>query len=635
MDRERDREDELARLRERVDDLEREARAARGNEALLRSVLENAPDFIVRVTIDGTMLFLNRVAPGLTMEASVGRSVLDFVAPESHEVVLRTLARVARTGEPGTYECKAVGPHGSMSDYGTTVSPIREGDRVVALTLIARDVTAQKATERALRESEEKLRLAIGATGVGTWSWDLKGDVVSWDEALCRTFGVPCAPKSYDEFLALMHPDDRARVGAHVQRSAETGVYPDLEHRIVRPDGETRWLLGKASFVRDASGSATLLIGGTFDITDRKRFEERLRHAQKMEAIGQLSAGIAHNFNNMLAVIVPSMEVAAARADATTADVLAGALDAAMRAAAIVRELMLVSGKSRTMDRKPVAIEALVERTVRMCQSTFDPGITLDLRVAPQLPLVVANGGQIGQALLNVLINARDAVQAAPEARPRAIRVRVEGSEHQVVVRVEDDGCGMDEDTRRRVFEPFFTTKEVGRGTGLGLATTYAIVTDHGGAIECVSTLGVGTTFTLTFPAVQAVEREDGRAGSAPGVVGGSERVLVVDDEALVRATVARTLRGAGYEVLEAADGEAAIRVLSSEGDTLDLVLLDESMPRLSGRGVLETMRARALDVPVIAWTAHVGAIEGVRAVLNKPVTSATLLRTVRQILDG
>lgn len=631
-----DGDDELARLRGRVDELERAARAARSTEALLRSVLENAPDFIVRASVDGTVLFLNRVAPGLTVEGSVGRSVLDFVAPESHEIVLRTLDHVARTGEPGTYECKAIGPHGSMSDYSTTVSPIKEGDRVVALTLMIRDISAQKATERALRESDEKLRLAIGATGAGIWSWDLKSDVVSWDEALCRIFGVPYAPRSYDEFLALIHPDDRARVGAHVQRSAETGVYPDLEHRIVRPDGETRWLLGKASFVRDASGSGSLLIGGTFDITDRRRFEDQLRHAQKMEAIGQLSAGIAHNFNNMLAVIIPSIEVAATRADKTTAEVLAGALDAAMRAAAIVRELMLASGKSRTTDRKPVAIETLVERTVRMCQTTFDPGITLDLRVDPRIPLVVANEGQIGQALLNVLINARDAVRAAPEPRRRAIRVSVESSGREVAVRVEDDGCGMDEETRRRVFEPFFTTKEVGRGTGLGLATTYAIVTDHGGAIECASTLGSGTTFTLTFPAAPpVVERVDEHARSAPGVAGGSERVLVVDDEALVRATVARTLRGAGYEVLEAADGEAALGVLCAQGDAIDLVLLDESMPRLSGRGVLEGMSARRVDVPVIAWTAHVGAIDGVRAVLNKPVTSATLLRTVRQVLDG
>jgi PAS domain S-box-containing protein len=495
-----DRDDELARLR--------------STEALLRSVLENAPDIIARVTIDGRLLFLNRVVPGFTVKGSLGRSVLDFVVPESRELFLRVLDHVARTDEPATYECKGVGPHGSVSDYSTTVSPIKEGDRVVALTLIARDVTGQKATERALRESDEKLRLAISATGVGTWSWDLKTDVVSWDEALCRIFGVPCAPRSYDEFLALMHPDDRARVGTHVRRSVETGVYPDLEHRIVRPDGETRWLLGKGSIVRDGSGNMAQLIGGTFDITDRKQFEEQLRQAQKMEAIGQLSAGIAHNFNNMLAVIVPSVEAASARADAATASALARALDAAMRAAALVRELMLVAGRSRTADRKPVALQSLVERTVRMCQAMFDPRITVDLRVAPEPTLVVADAGQIEQALLNVLINARDAVQAVADARPLAIRVRVEGSEHQVVVRVEDDGCGMDEETRRRVFEPFFTTKDVGRGTGLGLATTYAIVTDHGGAIECASTLGVGTTFTLTFPAASRCPSSPGAACS-------------------------------------------------------------------------------------------------------------------------
>jgi PAS domain S-box-containing protein len=615
-----DQDDELARLR--------------STEALLRSVLENAPDFIARVTIDGTLLFLNRVLPGDTLEDVVGRPATDFVAPESREIVLRTLDRVARTGEVGTYDCKARGPHDSMSEYNTIVSPIKDGDRVVALTLISRDVTGQRATERALRESDEKLRLAISSTGVGIWSWDLKTDVVSWDEALCRIFGVPRAPESYDEFLALIHPDDRTMVSAHVQRSVETGVYPDLEHRIVRPDGETRWLLGKATIVRDGLGNKALLIGGTFDITDRKRLEAQLVHAQKMEAIGQLSAGIAHNFNNMLAVILPSVEEAAKHADETSAEMLAGARDAALRAAAIVRELMLVAGRSRAVDRRLEAIEAIVERTVRMCRTTFDPRIAIDLLLAPELPVVVANAGQIEQALLNVLINARDAVQAAPQGRPRAIRVRVEGSEHDVVVRVEDEGCGMDEETRRRAFEPFFTTKEVGRGTGLGLATTYAIVTDHGGAIECSSTFGVGTTFTLTFPAAQAVERDRERGGSSPRVAGGSERVLVVDDEPLVRATVARTLRTAGYEVVEAGDGEAALRVLVAGGRAIDLMLLDESMPKLSGRGVLEGMRTHRVDLPVIAWTAHVGAMEGVRAVLNKPVTSATLLRTVRQVLD-
>jgi two-component system cell cycle sensor histidine kinase/response regulator CckA len=630
-----EREDELARLRDRVDALEREVREARSTGALLRSVLENAPDIVARVAIDGTLLYLNRVVAGVVLEEALGRSVLDFIAPESRELVQRTFERVARTGAPGAYDCEALGPNGSTSEYSTTVSPIKEGDRVVALTLISRDVSAQRATERALRESDEKLRLAIGATGVGLWSWDFKTGAISWDDALCRIFGVDRAPADYDAFLARIHPDDRELVSAHVKRSAETGAYPDLEHRIVRPDGETRWLLGTATIARDEAGQLALLIGGTFDVTDRRRIDEQLRLAQKMEAIGQLSAGIAHNFNNMLAVIVPSVEAASAKADPVAAEMLAAARDAAMRAAGIVRELMLVAGRSRRADRKSLAIEALVERTVRICRSTFDSRITIELRLAPEPPLIVGDGGQIEQALLNVLINARDAVQASPEPRPRTIRVRLEAQGGRVVVRVEDNGVGMDAATRRRAFEPFFTTKEVGRGTGLGLATTYAIVEDHGGTVECASTVGVGTTFTLTFPAAPENERGSERAGAVPGVAGGSERVLVVDDEALVRSTVARTLRGAGYDVVEAEDGEAALRVLTADGNGIDLVLLDESMPKLSGRGVLAAMREKEIRMPVIGWTAHVGAMEGVRAVLNKPVTSAALLRAVREVLDG
>ena len=630
-----ERDDELARLRDRLAVLEREAHEARNTGALLRSVLENAPDIVARVAIDGTLLYLNRVVPGVLLEEALGRSCLDFLAPESREIAQRTFEQVARTGSPGGFDCKGVGPNGTTSDYITTVNPIKEGEHVVALTLIARDVSTQRATERALRESDEKLRLAIGATGVGLWSWDFKTGSISWDDALCRIFGVDRAPADYDAFLACMHPDDREMVAMHVKRSAETGVYPALEHRIVRPDGETRWLLGTATFVRDEAGQLALLIGGTFDVTDRRRIDEQLRLVQKMEAIGQLSAGIAHNFNNMLAVIIPSVEAAAVSANPVASELLAAARDAALRAAGIVRELMLVSGRSRTTDRKPLAIEALVERTVRMCKSTFDSRITFDLRLAPEPPLIVADGGQIEQALLNVLINARDAVLASPDPRPRTIRVRVEAIEGRVVVRVEDNGVGMDAATRRRVFEPFFTTKEVGRGTGLGLATTYAIVKDHGGTIECESAASVGTTFTLTFPAASETERGQERAGAPPGVAGGSERVLVVDDEALVRSTVARTLRGAGYDVVEAEDGEAALRALTAQGNGIELMLLDESMPKLSGRGVLAAMHERGIRVPVIGWTAHVGVMEGVRAVLNKPVTSVALLRAVREVLDG
>jgi PAS domain S-box-containing protein len=633
-----ERDDEIARLRHRLEDLEREVGEARSTGALLRSVLENAPDIVARVAIDGTLLYLNRVVPGLVLEEVLGRSVLEFIAPESRDLVRRTLEEVERTGGPGAYDCNGVGPNGTTSEYSVTVSPIKEGERVVAITLIARDVSAQRATERALRESDEKLRLAIGATGVGLWSWDFKTGAISWDAALCRIFGVDHAPADYEAFLACMHPDDREMVASHVKRSSETGVYPDLEHRIVRPDGETRWLLGTATFVRDEAGQLALLIGGTFDVTDRRRIDEQLRLAQKMEAIGQLSAGIAHNFNNMLAVIVPSVEAASVRADRAdplAAELLAGARDAALRAAGIVRELMLVAGRSRATDRKPLAIEAIVERTVRICRSTFDSQIRIDLRVAPDPPLIVGDGGQIEQALLNVLINARDAVQASPETRPRTIRVRVDGADGRVAVRVEDNGVGMDAVTRRHVFEPFFTTKEIGRGTGLGLATTYAIVEDHGGTIECASALGAGTTFTLTFPAAPETERGHERTGAAPGVAGGSERVLVVDDEALVRRAVALTLQEAGYEVVEAEDGEAALRILTAEGNGIDLVLLDESMPKLSGRGVLAAMKEKGIRVPVIGWTAHVGVLEGVRAVLNKPVTSAALLRAVREVLDG
>jgi len=482
---------------------------------LLRSVLESAPDFIARVDLDGRFLFVNRLVPGATMEDTIGRPVFDYIPREAHERVRSALEQVVRTGRPACYDAPAINADGTLSEYRTRVGPIRDGGRVVGLTLIATDVTRHNATERALRESEEKLRMAVDASGIGLWSFDVATHRAHWDEGACRVFGVPPEPEppAGHDWLAVVHPADRAVAGARLEGAIAGSPLGDWEYRIVRPDGATRWVTCTGCVVRDERGVVTRLMGGVFDVTERRQLEEQLRQAQKMEAIGQLSAGIAHNFNNMLAVILPTIDIAASRAPEPVATMLEGAREAAQRAASIVRELMLLSGKPRAGERKQRAVEAVVERTVTMCRTTFDPQIAIEVELAPDLPLVVADDGQLEQALLNVLINARDALEDV-HGRPRRIRVAVDAVGREALppylgaagggyvrVRVEDSGAGMDEETRRRAFEPFFTTKDVGRGTGLGLSTTYGIVKDHGGLVDCQSAPGRGTTITLALPA--------------------------------------------------------------------------------------------------------------------------------------
>jgi two-component system, cell cycle sensor histidine kinase and response regulator CckA len=518
---------EVARLRRRIAMLEEDARVSRSSEALHRSVLDNAPDFICQVTPDGTFLFVNRLAPGLGVDDIVGMSMYDFVQPRFHANIRACLARVVETGQPDAYESMGVGAHGRTAHYFTRIGPIKDGDKVTALTVIATDVTRLKEAELALQQSEQ-----------------------------------------------------------------------------------------------------------------------RLRQSQKMEAIGQLAAGIAHNFNNMLAVILPNVELAQVKAGPGGSAPLETARAAAIRAAKLVDEMLLLAGRKTVSERRAEDARVIARRTIEMCRTMFDRQIAIELETTPDSQMISADAVQIEQALLNMLINARDAL-AGIEGRPLAIRVSVDrvaagGSSAsdldgqagvEVRIRVTDTGCGMDEATRLQIFEPFFTTKAPGQGTGLGLATTYAIVNDHGGRIDCTSTPGVGTTFSI-YVAAHEGDRAESVRSVASETRGGSETVLIADDEALVRRGVGRILTEAGYSVLEAADGEAALALFRDQRGKIDLILMDQSMPKVSGRALLQALLALEPDTKVITFSGYGTRLEGARAALPKPTSMAVLLATVREVLD-
>src|SRR5690606_29173709 len=301
---------------------------------------------------------------------------------------------------------------------------------------------------------------------------------------------------TYEAYMQGIHPDDRKHVGEAIGKALETGIYPGLEHRIVRPDGSERYVIAKGAVIQEADGRVAKLIGGCLDITERREAEERRRQRQKLEAIGQLSAGIAHNFNNLLMGILPNLELAMEMVDEEAAELIQGAQEAAVRAAGLVRQLTTFAGPGRSAPRRAEDIRALVQQTVGICRRGFDTRIDLSTALPEEPVVVVGDGTLLQQALLNILINARDALT---EARVQAPTVRVEverlgaqadelsrlevaGSGPAVAIRIADNGPGMTAQTRQHVYEPFFTTKEVGAGTGLGLSTSLAIAKDHGGA---------------------------------------------------------------------------------------------------------------------------------------------------------
>jgi PAS domain S-box-containing protein len=621
---------------------------------LTQIVVDSSLDGLAVMDRDGRYTLWNRAMErfaGKTAEEVLGRVALE-VFPFLRDLGLDVAFARALAGEAVTTDgVEHVEPDGTRRVFDRLYMPLRSDDgEIDAVLAIVHDATARYATLDALKKSEAILRMAAEAGEVGLWSWDPTADVVVWEDGLCRIFGLAQddAPKTRDAYLALVHPDDRGAAVARVARGRAAGEWSD-EYRIVRGDGAMRWVMSKARGLH--VDGRELVLGALFDVTERKEREERQRAAQRLEAVGQLTAGIAHNFNNMLMSLLPNLELARRRAPADLQPLLRDAEEAAQRAADVVRELMTFAGSRRLQSRHATPLGELASRTALFSRTTFDPRIAIDVGVEHDA-LALVDATQIEQALLNVLINARDAVSGplipAPRIRVDVTVVRegapeLEGRAGEWArVRVADNGIGMTGETLERVYEPFFTTKEAGKGTGLGLATTHGILRDHGGFIACASELGGGTTFSLYLPVAPSEIARPPEENGVQVVQEGAEQhanatILVVDDEAPVRKIVSLLLEDAGFAVKTAASGDEALRVVaaSRDGEHIGLVLLDVSMPGMPGPVLRRRLRELAPDLPVVFLTG--AAYEGGESdrVLQKPISRQRLVSAVDAALAG
>lgn len=655
-----DGDDERARLRAEVERLraahvELEGRATRAEEELRASraiheaLIESLPfDFWARDR-DGYCFSQNATTrtnwPGL-----LGKRPEDMPLPPS--VVEAWLAnnRRALAGETvsgeNTYELA-----GKTTHVQNVLAPIRMGNEIVGTLGVNIDITDRvRADEErvraleALRESEEKLRLAVQAAGIGLWSWDFRTDKVSWDERLCAIFGLApeSAPKTRHEYIALLHPEDREHSAARIARGLEEGWWED-EFRIVRGDGTTRWVMSHGSAMRVNGREG--VVGVVVDVTERRERDDRLRQAQKLEAVGQLTAGIAHNFNNMLMGILPNLELASRSAPPRILPYLESARESAQRAAELVRQLTTFAGRSRRKERSVEALAPLVERSVELCRTTFDHRIAFVTHFDDAARARV-DAGQIQQAILNLLINARDALDGCDADTPRVTIevgvVRADAAELEgrtgdyARVRIGDNGVGMAGPTLARLYEPFFTTKDVGKGTGLGLATTHAILREHGGFIACASTPGLGTTFSVYLPS-ESGRPDAPRPTQAASTARGTETVLLVDDEPAVRSAVCALVGDAGFDVRATGSGDEALALLADPRFAADVrvVLLDVSMPGMPSSVLRSRLRELAPRARVVYFTGYAfEAPDAEDAVLEKPVTRERLLATLREVLD-
>jgi two-component system, cell cycle sensor histidine kinase and response regulator CckA len=543
---------------------------------------------------------------------------------------------------------------GILSIQSYTPRAYDSGDLAVLQTLADHCGSALERLriEAALRESREQLQRAESAALVMTAHVGLDGRLLKVPPRLGELLGYSEAELRSRSVMAAVHPDDFAPIGREL-RKLVSGEVRTLDHtvRLLRRDGGVIWVLANASPVQDASGAPLYFLVYIRDVTERKNLEEQLRQAQKMEAVGQLAGGVAHDFNNLLTAIIGNAELllrAIEPEDPRRLDVLE-INRAAHRAATLVRQLLAFSRK-QVLQPQVVDLNAVVTDLGTMLRRVIGEQVELRLELQPELGRVLADPGQLEQVITNLAVNARDAMPSGGTLTIRTAAVDaadVPGPSPEsmpvgplVELTVRDDGVGMDERTLARLFEPFFTTKELGRGTGLGLATVYGIVRQSGGHIRVNSRLHHGSTFTIYLPRVEGTgEHADELPGwtDQPRAAG---TVLVVEDDISVRRLAGRVLRARGYRVLEAGEGSQALRLLRQHEGPVDLVLTDIIMPGLSGPALVERLLLDAPDMKVLYITGYSeealrqqGVLPAGGALLEKPFTAHQLAERVRGVL--
>jgi PAS domain S-box-containing protein len=534
------------------------------------------------------------------------------------------------------------------------VGIVRDG-RLIRAWGSQRDITARKRIESALAASEQRYRALVTASSSLVWTADSRGEFITAQESWERYTGQPWAEHRGMGWLNALHPDDRDPVRRAWQRRVREPrpVHQDRARLWSVENNDYRRVVGRAVPVLDADGSVREWIGAVTDVEERKLAEDRLRRAERLETVGRLAGGIAHEANNQMSVILGSAQFVLRRPDIP--DVVREDVEhirrAAERTAGITQQLLAFS-RRQVLQPHVLDLNALLQRSEPILRRTLGERSGLALHTAAGLGRVKADPGQLEQVLLNLVLNARDTmpgggsvtietsnVTLTPAYAAQKPVATIAPGPH-VLLSVSDTGTGMDRETMGRAFEPFFTTKPLGEGTGLGLATVYGIVKQSEGYVWVYSEPGRGTTVKIYLPVVGAMATDRGRQDSAPMALGG-EVILVVEDEPSVRAILSRALREQGYTVLEAAHGREAVAVADNPDTRIDLVIADIVMPGLAGRDLAERLGGMRPGVPVLftsGYTGHDvverGLIERDWPFLAKPVTPEALARKVRELLD-
>jgi len=631
--------------------------ALNASEANYRLLVQGSPDAIF-VHQDEKCVYANPASLKLLgaerLEQVLGRHVFDIVPPQNRELVRQRIRQAAEGGTAAALEQEMLRLDGTALDVEVTSLPFAYGGKPAVQTVM-RDVTERKRTQAMLRESEDRYRSLVEESpdmiGIGA-----EGLLVFINSTGAKLLGA----KDKSELLGkrgehFIHPEDYPATIDRLRRRqlGETGLYP-AEVRYMRLDGTILPVEVSVKPIIFHGKPAAQFIAR--DITERKKLEEQLRQSQKLEAIGQLAGGVAHDFNNMLAVIGGNAELLlldAGQYTPVTNQCLKQIMAASERAADLTRQLLAFSRK-QVMQSELLLLNKVVADLSKMLKPIIGEHIDLECRYAPQLPFVRADAGMIEQVIFNLAVNARDAMPrgghlliatgtasldaAHPHDQPSA------GAGEFVCLTVTDTGSGIAPEHLPRIFEPFYTTKEIGKGTGLGLATVYGIVQQHQGRIEVSSPPGEGATFKIFLPAIPAPAAAVAAPKAETRASGGAETIMLVEDDYAVRATTRRVLESQGYRIYEATTAREALEVWRGHAEEIALLLSDVVMPQgLTGRELCERLRAQRPTLKVILMSGHSADVIGQDTeffrrtksyFVQKPFSSQALLQIVRRCLD-
>ncbi len=565
--------------------------------------------------------------------------------PDDVERIREQSSRAAAEGLTQNASCRIVRPDGTVRHVEMTGAALRdesgELDRIVGTVL---DVTESHQTRVALEHTAEILRDAQRIAHLGSWRWLFEGDVGEWSDELLRIHGLwPGPSPSLEQFMALVHPEDRALIASGMEVARAGRGAPSIELRIVRPDGAVRHVVTEMRPLTDDGGQQIGMHGTVLDVTEQRSLERRLLQAQKLEALGRLAGGIAHDFNNLLTIILVSADVARAKKRFEPLDDIIGAAE---RAKALTQQLLTFSRQAVSRPRSFDAAES-TRQGLELLRRLIGEDVTVHYEPPSQRLVVRLDESRFQQIVINLLVNARDAMP-----RGGSVTVSLEAAHlpqgsletqpplppgSYAVLLVRDAGTGMDEVTLLRALEPFFTTKEVGGGTGLGLSTVFGIASQAGGGVSLESAPEAGTTVRVFLPIVEADAPEHALPGAKPAR-GGSERILLVEDDAAVARVVEQTLAAAGFQVVTCVRPSAALQA-GSLGPAFDLLLTDLMLPEMTGADLAARLLAEGRTRRVLFATGHapesLGTLPSDAAIVTKPFRPNRLLASVRAVLDG